>query len=106
MKGGARMMYLDWFAETMKKTFNIEVKREDVGYETYDFYHEEIDDLLIPAEHLEKLPDPLLIETLSYVDDKGYEWIAGYVMDEGRSKKLYEVWIKNGEQIAYEMYID
>ncbi|MFD2615839.1 hypothetical protein [Terrilactibacillus laevilacticus] len=35
------MMYLDWFAETMKKTFNIEVKKEDVGYEAYDFYHEE-----------------------------------------------------------------
>lgn len=58
-------MYLDWFIGTMKKTFNIEVKREDVGYEAHDFYHEEIDDLLIPAEHLEKLPNPLLIETLS-----------------------------------------
>ncbi|WP_394141211.1 hypothetical protein [Cytobacillus oceanisediminis] len=50
------MMYLDWFAGTMKKIFNIEVKRADVGYEAYDFYHEEIDDLLIPAEHLVKLP--------------------------------------------------
>ncbi|MGX2961651.1 hypothetical protein JNUCC23_20690 [Peribacillus sp. JNUCC 23] len=97
------MMYLNWFAKTMKKTFNIEVKREDVGYE---FYHEEIDDLLILAEHLEKLSDPILIETLSYVDDDGYEWIAGYAMDEGISKKLYEVWIKNGEQIAYKLYVD
>ena len=71
------MMYLDWFVGTMKKTINIEVKREDRGYVAYDFYHEEIDDLLIPAEDLGKLPDPLLIETLSYVDDEGYEWIAG-----------------------------
>lgn len=100
------MMYLDWFAETMKKTFNIEVKRDDVGYEAYDFYHEEIDDLLIPAEHLVKLPNPLLIETLSYVDEEGYEWIAGYVLDMETRKKLYEVWIKNGEQIAYKIYVD
>lgn len=25
------MMYLDWFVGTMRRTFNIEVKREDVG---------------------------------------------------------------------------
>ena len=70
-----------------------------------DFYHEEIDDLLIPAEHLEKLPNPLFIETLSYVDDEGYEWIAGYVLGKETRKKLYEVWIKNGEQVAYEIYV-
>ncbi|WP_191566719.1 hypothetical protein [Metabacillus idriensis] len=98
------MMYLDWFVGTMKKTFNIEVKRDDVGYDAYDFYHEELDDLLIPAEHLEKLPNPLLIETLWYVDDKGNDWVAAYVLEEKTKKKLYEVWIKNGEQIAYEMY--
>lgn len=98
--GGEKIMYIDWFVGTMKKTFNIEVKREEIGYEAHDFYHEEIDDLLIPAEHLEKLPDPLLIET------KDYEWIAGYVLEEGTRKKLYEVWIRNGEQIAYEIYFD
>ncbi|AIM14935.1 hypothetical protein HW35_00315 [Bacillus sp. X1(2014)] len=100
------MMYLDWFVGTMKRIFNIEVKRDDVSYEAYDFYHEELDDLLIPAEHLEKLPDPLLPGTLSYVDDNGYEWIAGYVLEEGTRKKLYEVWIRNGEQIAYEFYVE
>lgn len=100
------MMYLDWFVGTMKMTFNIEVKRDDVGYEAYEFYYEDIDDLLIPAEHLEKLPDPQFIETLSYVDDEVYEWIAGYVLDMKTRKKLYEVWIKNGEQIAYRFYVD
>jgi len=62
--------------------------------------------LLILAEHLERLTYPLLIETLSYVDDKGYEWIAGYLLEEGTREKLYEVWIKNGEQIANEIYVD
>jgi hypothetical protein len=100
------MIYLDWFVGTMKKTFNIVVKKEDVSYEAYDFYHEDLDDLLIPAEHLEKLPNPLLFETLSYVDGNRNEWILGVVEEEGTRKKLYEVWIKNGEAIAYEIYVD
>lgn len=100
------MFYVDWFVWRMKKTFNIEVKQDEVSYEAYDFYHEDLDDLLIPAEHLEKLPDPLLFETFSYVDDEGYEWIAGFVLEEGTRNKLYEVWIKNGEAIAYELYVD
>ncbi|MFD0050318.1 hypothetical protein ACFVHQ_13465 [Actinomycetes bacterium NPDC127524] len=100
------MFYVDWFVRKMKKTFNIDVHEDEVGYEAYDFYHEEIDELLIPAEHLERLPNPLLFETLSYVDDEGYEWIAGVVLEEGTRNKLYEVWIKNGETIAYELYVD
>ncbi|NRD77322.1 hypothetical protein HPT25_07395 [Bacillus sp. BRMEA1] len=99
------MMYLDWFVGTMKKRFHIELKKEEVSYESYDFFHEELDDLLIPAEHLEKLPNPLLLETLSYYDDEGYEWLAGVVVDESTLEILYEVWIKNGEQIAYELHI-
>jgi hypothetical protein len=44
IEGGEKMMHLDWFVGTKKETFNIEVKREDGGYEAHDFYHEEIDD--------------------------------------------------------------
>ncbi|MEK4167493.1 hypothetical protein NST18_13690 [Anoxybacillus sp. FSL W8-0104] len=61
--------------------------------------------MLVPAEHLEKLPNPLLLEALMYVDAEGYEWIAGVVVNEETRKKLYEVWIKNGEPIAYEIYV-
>jgi hypothetical protein len=99
------MLYLDWFVWRMKKTFSIEVKDDEVSYEAYDFYHEDLDDLLIPAQHLEKLPNPLLFETLVYVDEKGYEWIAGMVLEEETNRKLYEVWIRNGEPIAYELYV-
>jgi len=100
------MLYLNWFVYTMKKTFNTIVKKEDVSYESYDFYHEEIDELLVPVEHLEKLPNPMLFETLMYVDENRNEWIVGVVEEEGTRKKLYEVWIKNGEPIAYEIYVD
>lgn len=99
-------MNLHWFVRKMKMTFHIVVKEEEIGYEAYEFYHEELDDLLIPAEHLVNLPNPLLLETISYIDKGGYEWIAGFVIDEDTREKLYEVWIRKGEQIAYELYID
>jgi hypothetical protein len=59
----------------------------------------------VPEEHLEKLPNPLLFETLSYVHENRNEWIAGFVRNEETKEKLYEVWIKNGEPIAYEIYV-
>ena len=99
-------MDFDYFRTTMKKTFQKEINPDDVSYESFDFQHEELDELLIPAKHLNKLPDPLLFETLSYVDDKGYEWIAGFVRGQESGRKLYEVWIKNGKQLAYEIYVD
>ncbi|MBG9545507.1 hypothetical protein ABE29_22970 [Cytobacillus firmus] len=99
------MAFVNWFVVRLKKTFNIVVSHDEVSYEAYDFYHEELDDLLVPAEHLKRLPNPLLFETLSYVDEKGIEWIAGFVLEKESRRILYEVWIKNGEAIAYELYI-
>jgi hypothetical protein len=46
------------------------------------------------------LPDLLLLETLSYVDENRNEWIAGAVLDKNTREILYEVWIKNGEAIV------
>ncbi|MED3724480.1 hypothetical protein [Geobacillus stearothermophilus] len=96
---------MDWFVRTMKRTFNVAANIDEVGYEAYEFYHEELDNYLVPEEHLEKLPNPLLFETLRYVDEKRNDWIAGFVRDEETGEKLYEVWIKNGEPIAYEIYV-
>lgn len=59
---------LEWFIAKMKREFGVEVKGEEVGYEAYAFDHEEIDELLIPAEHIDKLPNPLLLEALMYVE--------------------------------------
>jgi hypothetical protein len=99
------MSHIDWFVRTMKRTFNVAVATDEVGYEAYEFYYEELDNYLVPEEHLEKLPNPLFLETLSYVDENRNEWIAGFVRDEETREKLYEVWIKNGEPIAYEIYV-
>jgi hypothetical protein len=100
------MASIDWFIKKMEKTFHTFVIIKDIGYESNEFEHDEIDDLLIPEEHLIKLPDPLTLQTFSYIDNKGYEWIAGLVEDEGKRQLLYEVWFRNGQKIAYEIYVD
>jgi hypothetical protein len=99
------MKYVDWFRWRMKKTFNKDVPLDEISYEAYEFYHDELDEYLVPQEHLERLPNPLILETNQYVDVDGYEWIAGIVEDQSSKEKIYEVWIKNGEPIAYEFFI-
>lgn len=99
------MLHMDWFVRTMKRTFNVAVNIDEVGYEAYEFYHEELDNYLVPAEHLEKLPNPLLLEALMYVDAEGYEWIAEVVVNEETRKKLYEVWIKDGKKLSCNIYV-
>ncbi|EMI10426.1 hypothetical protein [Anoxybacillus gonensis] len=96
---------IDWFIVKMKREFGVEVRHEDVGYEAYEFYHDEVDELLIPVEHVEKLPNPMLFEALMYVDPKGHEWIAGLVVSEETRERLYEVWIKDGKRIGWAMYV-
>jgi hypothetical protein len=100
------MQYMDWFVWTMKKTFNIEISIEDVSYQVYTFDHEDLEGLFIPQAHLEKLPKSFLFETLSYVDHKDNRWIAGVVLEEETGKKLYELWIRDNEPIAYELYVE
>ena len=100
------MVNFDWFIRRMKQIFQTEVVFDEIGYESYEFYHDELDDLLVPAEHLRKLPNPLTLRTFSYIDKHGYEWIAGAVEEAETQKLLYEVWIRNGEKIAYDIYVD
>ncbi|MED4402722.1 hypothetical protein [Metabacillus fastidiosus] len=74
-----------------EKDFSIVVPRGEVSYEEYDFSHEELDGLLISAEHLKKLLNLLVLEILSYVNEQGYEGIAGMVEEEVTRRLLYEV---------------
>jgi hypothetical protein len=60
------MSYIDWFVEKMKSELHIQVSHDEVSYEAYEFYHDEIDDLLIPAA-----PNPLFLEAIMYVDGEG-----------------------------------
>lgn len=77
----------------------------EVGYESFEFYHDELDHYLVPKEHLKKLPNPLLLETYTFVDENRNEWLVGYVRSEETRELMYEVWVKNGDPIAYEIHV-
>lgn len=95
-----------WFIERMEKTFHTTVSQKKVSGETYGFNHEDIDDSIIPVEHLGLLPNPLRLQSYTYADQLGNEWIAGIVVEAATNKLLYEIWLKNGKAIAYEIYVD
>ncbi|WP_233523000.1 hypothetical protein [Peribacillus saganii] len=92
---------IDWFITTLEHYFQVKVQREKVSFEGIELCHEEIDESLIPREHMNVLPDPLLFETMLYIDEEGNEWIAGVVIEEFSREWLYTVWLKNGETAAY-----
>lgn len=48
----------EWFTDRMQGTFYNEVSKDDVSYEAHLFYHDELDDSVIPKEHLLQLPNP------------------------------------------------
>ncbi|PUF87839.1 MULTISPECIES: hypothetical protein [unclassified Geobacillus] len=93
--------FVEWFVHMMKSKFGVEVQPERIGSESTELYHDEIDEALIPPNHLEKLPDPLLFQTLIYIDEEENEWIAGIVINEFSKEWLYIVWLKNGEAVSY-----
>src|SRR5699024_5164410 len=95
-----------WFIRRIKRLFHTLAAKDDVSYEAYLFYHNDIDNSLIPAEHLSKLPNPLLLQTYQHIDSYGNDLIAGIVIEEDTRELLYEIWLKNGKAIAYEMYVD
>lgn len=92
--------FVEWFVHMMKSEFDVEVQPERIGSESTELYHDEIDETLIPPNHLEKLPDPLLFQTLIYIDEEENEWIAGIVINEFSKEWLYIVWLKNGEAVS------
>lgn len=94
-----------WFINRMKETLHVSVSKNNVSYKAYLFYHDDIDDSLIPVEPLSKLPNPLL-QTYQHINFYDNDWIAGIVIEEDARELLYEIWLKDGKAIAYEMYVD
>ncbi|NYF23558.1 hypothetical protein [Sporosarcina sp. JAI121] len=105
-ESASNLMNLSWFVGRMKKTFNIEVLENEVSCEVYSLCHQDLVDLRLPVKQIETLPIPLLFEKAMYVDEKGNEWNAGVVLQGEKKKMFYELWLKNGEPIAYELYVD
>jgi hypothetical protein len=96
---------IELFAAKMLEDFNSTINVQEIGYETISLYHDEIDDLLIPNEHLESLPDPLLFDTIQYFDEEGNDWTSVITVNEVTWEKGYMVIILNGVRSKVLLFI-
>ncbi|MCP3761430.1 hypothetical protein NLX67_03365 [Domibacillus sp. A3M-37] len=100
MKREFEMESINWFIEGFRKMTGQTVASEEIGYEAVELFQDEIGHEFIPPNHLAKLPDPMLIETMVYGDKGGNEWVAGIVLCGKVEDGLYTFWTKNGESIS------
>lgn len=97
--------YLGWFVEQMKTKFSIKVDSEEVSMESNELYHDEIDESIIPSQHLQALSNPVLFQLVTYQDSYLNEWIACIAVEEKTLNWLYVVWLKNGKSIYNSFYV-
>jgi hypothetical protein len=71
------MKSVDWFINSLNSKFGVKAEENQVGVEAYLLCHDEIDDSLIPKEDLDKLPDPVLVEMLNFMDEEDHKSYQG-----------------------------
>lgn len=82
-------------SEVLFQKYGLYVPLAEIGYESYLFYKEEIDEQLVPASIIEHLEDPILTESASYTDIEGNYYLV--IQVETGTVEPYEVWLVNDE---------
>lgn len=59
-------------SQVLYDKYGFYVSLAEIGYESLEFYKEEIDEQLVPVSVLEQLEDPIQTETASYTDVVGH----------------------------------
>ena len=96
------MESIQLFIELMKKHCDVPLDERKISVESTELYQDEIDEKLIPTDHLKCLPDPILFETLLYEDEMGMEWLAGIAINPITRKREYIVLILNDKPIVHQ----
>ena len=95
------------FQMYMNSKYGIEIEENEVATESMILFHEEIDEELFLQEDLEKLPDPLLLLTMEYVDKNKQEWIFCIAAPEGNSDQwLHGLCIRDGKLVDNHILLD
>lgn len=96
------MESIQLFRKILKEHGDMELEESKITIESTELYQDEIDERLIPIEHLKLLPDPILFDTVLYEDEKGSEWLAGIVINPATREREYIVLILNGEPMVHQ----
>lgn len=90
---------MEWFLDTLRKEFGIEVTAESIALEGIDLGLDEVEDFYVPVELFEELPETLLYEIMVADDEEENEWVGGIAFYPNLSDWCLQVITKNDELI-------
>ncbi len=90
---------IEWFLDTLKVRFNVELPANDVVVEATELGLSEVESFFVPSELFEVVPETLLYEIMVVDDEAKDEWIGAVAFYPNRPDWCLQVITKNGELI-------
>ena len=90
---------MEWFLDTLKVLFNVELSAEDISVEATELGVSEVESFFVPSELFEIVPETLLYEIMLAEDEIENEWIGAVAFYPNRPDWCLQVITKNGELI-------
>lgn len=85
------------FLKGMSLRTNEQVTLNDIGYETIELYHEEMDERFFTEEEWKALPKVCMVTAISYLTKNNEDFLMMDVYDESNKNHIKTIWLKNGE---------
>lgn len=85
------------FLKGMSLRTNEQVTLNDIGYETIELYHEEMDERFFTEDEWKSLPMVCMVTAISYLTKNNEDYLMMDVYDESNQHHIKTIWLKNGE---------
>lgn len=90
---------MEWFMQTLKENFNVEVSTDEISVEATELDLSEVESFFVPCEQFEVVPETLLYEIMLAEDKTEYEWIGAVAFYPNIPDWCLQVVTKNGELV-------
>lgn len=90
---------MEWFMDTLKVRFNVEVSAEEISVEATELGLSEVESFFVPRELFEVFPETLLYEIMIADDETENEWVGAVAFYPNFPNWCLQVVTKNGELI-------
>lgn len=90
---------MEWFIQTLKVDFNLEVSAEEVSVEAVELGLSEVESIFVPSELFEVVPETLLYEIMLVEDAAENEWVGAVAFYPNLPDWCLQVITTNGELI-------
>ena len=90
---------INWFMQTLKDDFDMEVSAEEISVEATELGLSEVESFFVPGELFEVVPETLLYEIMIADDETKNEWVGAVAFYPNLPDWCLQVITKNGELI-------